>query len=39
MAKKANQTQAIYGKGSKRRPENYKSVRKNWDAIKWGKKH
>ena len=32
---KVNQTQAIYGKGSKRRPESYRRVRDNWDAIDW----
>lgn len=26
-----------YGKGSGRRKEDAKAVRKNWDLIKWGK--
>lgn len=26
-----------YGKGSVRRPENRKAVRKNWDEIDWGR--
>jgi len=24
------------GKGSERRPENFRAVQRNWDKIKWG---
>jgi len=24
-----------YGKGSNRRPENFRKVQENWDAIQW----
>jgi hypothetical protein len=27
-----------YGKGSKRRQENFKKVQDNWDLINWSKK-
>ena len=27
-----------YGKGSKRRPEDFRKVRENWDEIDWHKK-
>jgi hypothetical protein len=33
---KPKQTQ--YGKGSKRRVENFKAIQNNWDSINWGNK-
>jgi rubrerythrin len=37
MQQAANK-QPQYGKGSKRRSENFKTIQNNWDEIDWGKK-
>lgn len=38
MSDKNKQPQKKYGKGSKRREEDFKAVQDNWDFIDWNNK-